>query len=260
MRATGRVLLRMLTPAVVMVWAFFLHPDSGLSQVVTGRLLESGTGTPVTSGMVMLLDTTFTVRTSAISNQTGAFQLDAPSPGSYYVLTEALGYQPIIDGILDLGPGGSINIELFVSPRPLQLDSMIVAVERVMIFQHLEKNGFNERRGSGFGHFITPEEIQERNPSYFGELFRNTPGISLVGGGSLSGTQIQFRNASIRGGVCSPPIYVDGAQVNTEFGGLEEVVDIHQIAAIEVYTRASDVPLEWGGTLAGCGIVLIWTR
>jgi hypothetical protein len=254
------MLLRTLTLAVGLVGAFSVHPESGQSQVVTGRLLERGTGTPVTSGMVMLLDTAFTVQTSAISNQTGAFRLEAPSPGSYYVLTEALGYQPIIDGILDLGPGGSINIELIVSPRPLELDSMIVAVERVMIFQHLERNGFNERRGSGFGQFITPEEIQARNPAYFGELFRNTPGISITGGGSLSGTQIQFRNASIRGGVCSPPVYVDGAQVNTDFGGLEEVVDIRQIAAVEVYTRASDVPLEWGGTLAGCGIVLIWTR
>jgi hypothetical protein len=40
---------------------------------------------------------------------------------------------------------------------------------------------------------------------------------------------------------------------------LDGAVDISQIAAVEVYTRASNVPLQWGGTNAGCGIVLIWT-
>ena len=42
-------------------------------------------------------------------------------------------------------------------------------------------------------------------------------------------------------------------------GGLEGAVDISAIAAVEVYTRASTVPLQWGGTNAGCGVVLIWT-
>jgi hypothetical protein len=44
------------------------------------------------------------------------------------------------------------------------------------------------------------------------------------------------------------------------FGGLEAVVDIDQIAAVEIYTRASSVPLQWGGTNAGCGVLLFWTR
>ena len=260
MRNSGNAVRRLLTLLVTLAGIAVVSPQTGEAQVVNGRLMEKGTGLPVTSGTVMLLDTTFAIQGSAVSNQTGAFRLEAPGPGSYYVLTEALGFEPIIDGILDLGEGGSLTIELYVTPKPVALDSLIVAVERVMIFQHLEKSGFNERQTSGFGFFITPEEIQRRNPAYFGELFRNTPGVALQGGGSFSGTQIEFRNASIRGGTCRPQVYVDGAQVNTDFGGLEEVVDIHQISAVEVYTRASNVPLEWGGTTAGCGVVLIWTR
>jgi hypothetical protein len=140
------------------------------------------------------------------------------------------------------------------------MDSLLVAVERVQVFRHLEQSGFNDRMVSGFGHFITPEDIRRRNPIYFADLFRNTPGLDLVWGGSMSGTEIQIRNASPRGGVCSPQIFVDGALVTTDFGGLESVVDIRQIAAVEVYTRASNVPSEWGGTTGGCGVVLIWTR
>lgn len=240
--------------------AFFLQPAPAQSQVVQGYLMEAGTGTPVMSGWVMLLDTAYAVAASAVTTGEGAFRIQAPRPGSYYVLTEVLGYEPIIDGILDLEEEGSISIELYIKPKPVQMDSMIVAVERAQIFQHLEQSGFNERMSGGFGHFITPEEIRRRNPSYYADLFRNTPGITLTGGGSFQGTQIHFRNASIRGGTCTPPVYVDGAQVITDMGGLEAAVDLHQIAAIEVYTRASSVPSQWGGTNAGCGVVLIWTR
>lgn len=252
----GKSLLLMVGLAV----AAAIQPAPATSQVVQGHVLEFGTGAGVMSGWVMLLDTTFAVRASAVTNREGAFSLQAPGPGSYYVLTEILGYDPVIDGILDLGAGGSITIQLTVKQKPIQMDSMIVAVERVQIFRHLEKSGFNERMTTGFGHFITPDELRRRNPTYFADLFRNTPGLNLIGGGSMSGTQIQMVNASIRGPTCSPPVYVDGAQVSTEFGGLEAAVDIHQIAAVEVYTRASNVPLEWGGTNAGCGVVLIWTR
>lgn len=235
-------------------------PAPTASQVVQGHVLEVGTGAGVASGWVMLLDTTFAVRASAVTNRDGLFQLQAPEPGAYYVLTEVLGYEPIIDGILELGAGGSISVDLFIKPRPVQMDSLVVAVERAQIFQHLEKSGFNQRMSNGFGAFITPEEIRRRNPAYYSELFRNIPGVDLEGGGSLMGTQIRLSNASIRGSTCNPPVYVDGSQVSTEFGGLEAAVDIRQIAAVEVYTRASNVPAQWGGTNAGCGVVLIWTR
>ncbi len=165
MRNLGITLRRTLALTVALAGIVILQPQSGESQVVTGRLLEKGSGTPVTSGLVMLLDTTFAIQASAVTNETGLFRLDAPSPGAYYVLTEALGFEPIIDGILDLGEGGSVTIELHISPRPVQLDSMIVAVERAMIFQNLERSGYNERQATGFGFFITPEDIQRRNPS-----------------------------------------------------------------------------------------------
>jgi hypothetical protein len=211
----------------------------------------------------MLLDTTFTAVSGTASNATGAFTLQAPGPGLYYVLTESLGYSPSIDGVLELGEGAAITVEIYLKPKPIVLDSIKVAVERAQIFQHLEAAGFNERMVTGFGHFITPEEIQARNPRFMADLFRNVPGIRLIGGGSLSGTAIEFTNASIRGATCSPQVYVDGVLVNVDpdFGGsLEGVVDISQIAAVEVYTRASNVPLQWGGTNMGCGILLIWTR
>ncbi|MFC1791285.1 carboxypeptidase regulatory-like domain-containing protein [Gemmatimonadota bacterium] len=230
------------------------------SQVVQGRVVEAIGQQPVSGASVMLLDTAFAVMAGATSNSTGVFQVDAPRPGAYYILTEALGYEPSMNGILELGEGGMISVELYLKPKPIVLDSMKIAVERKMVFEHLERWGYYERQTTGFGHFITPEEIRQRNPRYYSDLFRNAPGVRVEGASNAS--TLSIANASIRGATCAPNVYVDGIliYVSEDFGGLQGAVDITQISGVEVYTRASNVPLEWGGTGSACGVVLIWTR
>jgi hypothetical protein len=252
----GSLLLAVLTVGLL------TNPVAAQSQIIRGRVLESQTSVPIQAAAVMLLDTTFTAVAGTASNTTGAFSLEAPGPGSYYVLTESLGYSSSIDGILELGEGASVTVEIYLKPKPIVLDSLRIAVERAQVFQHLEGAGFNQRSASGFGYFITPEDIQQREPRYVVDLFKDAPGVRLIGGGGFLGTGIQFTNVSIRGAFCDPQVYVDGILVNADtlWGGLEGVVDVSQIAAVELYTRASNVPSQWGGTNAGCGVVLIWTR
>jgi hypothetical protein len=247
-----------IAPAMLILGLLF-SPSPAESQQVQGLVFDTQTGERVMGASVLLLDTTFTVVTGTSTNTTGVFLLESPRPGSFFVLTESLGYAPTMDGILDLGEGGSVTVEIYLDPKPIQLDSMKVAVERAETYLIMETAGFNERRQTGFGHFITPEEIQRRDPRYFFELFRNSPGVRVTGS-SLSGTTIEFTVGSVRGPTCVPNVYVDGIMVTMDFGGLEAAVGIDQIAAVEIYTRASSVPLQWGGINAGCGTLLIWTR
>lgn len=243
--------------ALTLGMAFF--PGCAEAQQVQGLVIDRLTGERVMGASVMLLDTAFSVVAGSSANETGAFLVRSPRPGSFFVLTESLGYEPTMDGILDLGEGGSVTVEIYLRPKPIELDSIKVAVERAEIFHHLETAGYNQRRETGFGHFITPEEIQRRNPRYFFDLFRNTPGVRVTSS-SLGDTKIEFTVGSIRGPTCEPRVFVDGILVNMNFGGLEAGVDIDQIAAVEIYTRSSSVPLQWGGSDSACGVLLIWTR
>lgn len=42
--------------------------------------------------------------------------------------------------------------------------------------------------------------------------------------------------------------------------GMDNLVSPSEVAAIEVYRRASEMPAEYIGSDAQCGVVSIWTR
>jgi hypothetical protein len=54
-------------------------------------------------------------------------------------------------------------------------------------------------------------------------------------------------------------MYVDGVA----FGRADDVLDQvgpTDIEGIEIYRRATEVPPEFGGLQARCGVILVWTR
>jgi hypothetical protein len=55
---------------------------------------------------------------------------------------------------------------------------------------------------------------------------------------------------------CLPEFIVDDHVMN-DFGPLTPIRDI---VGLEVYTGPSEVPGEYAGRNAGCGVVVIWTR
>jgi hypothetical protein len=229
-------------------------PCVSRAQIVKGQLRDSNTKQPILLGTVALLDTTLAIVDQVFTNEVGAFVLNAARPGSYYVLASRLGYKRSIDGILDLGENGSINIDFYLRPQPLVLDSIVVAARNEKAVRHLASVGFYERKDQGFGHFIGPEDIEKRTLFDHADLLRTIPGVRTQNG--PFGTLVLFRRGSRE---CVPATYVDGARL-PDSTALEQVVAVEDVGAVELYTRATMTPLEWGGTMGGCGALLIWTR
>jgi hypothetical protein len=177
-------------------------------------------------------------------------------------LADALGFKRTLDGVLEMEEGGRVSVDFFLRPDPIPLDSLAVEAERQRIERHLELQGYYDRKGEGFGHFIAPEEIERREVRDFHRLFQRVP-VRVEGG--LRGTVLHVT------GRCPlhsyPTVFVDGARVDFgwgryEGGGLEDVVGVSDVSAIEVYTGPASTPLQWSGTKLEdtCGTIVIWTR
>ena len=111
---------------------------------------------------------------------------------------------------------------------------------------------FERRRVSGRGQYLVREEIEKAGHSSLQDAVRGLRGVNLDCGGGTS-CSIRMARAPMR---CSPEYIVD-ERVDNLFGPSTPIRDIE---GIEVYTGPADVPGEFAGRNAGCGVVVVWTR
>lgn len=233
-----------------------VSPRAG-AQEIFGRLLEKGSGRPIPQGELVLLDLERRPVLRTFSNERGAFILAPRRPGSYMLQAEALGYQRLVDGVLDLDEGGRMTIAFYLPPAPVELRRVTATVERRDLGRILESAGFYTRRAGGLGHFIDIEDIRRLDARTPLDLLRRVPRVT-VWEDPILGASLFMRGGTE--GLCQARIYLDGSLTGRVTGTLEGLVAVSDIAAIEVYTGASTVPLQFGGTQEGCGAIVIWTR
>jgi hypothetical protein len=159
--------------------------------------------------------------------------------------------------------------------------------------EKLAREGFTERRRRAQERdratFIGPDEIEEKQALRVSQLFdgvrdvvvRFERGISVLYGGG-DGRCVMYAwiehqrldNAFPPAGSALPSSR--GASSATHYTGLDELIPLSQIAAIEIYPRPSQVPQDYqrssqqvaassrGRDLetrsAECGAIIIWTR
>jgi hypothetical protein len=110
---------------------------------------------------------------------------------------------------------------------------------------------FERRVRTGRGQYVTREVIEARGYNNIGDATRGMRGVNVECGGPR-GCLIKMARTSPG---CYPQYIVDGRPDNA-FG---PYISVRDIEGLEVYTGASDVPGEFAGTDAGCGVVVIWT-
>ena len=151
------------------------------------------------------------------------------------------------DWLEDLALDSARNAERVVRLAPVP----VTATARPVNYR---LQGFEIRRRTGRGQYLTDEEIRASGASNVADAARNMRGVTLDCGGTMfGGCRIRMISAPAR---CLPVYFVDG-QLDNEFGPLTPIRDI---VAMELYTGPADVPGEFAGTNAGCGVIALWTR
>jgi hypothetical protein len=111
---------------------------------------------------------------------------------------------------------------------------------------------FERRKATGRGHYITRAQIEQSGATNLQDAVRGLRGVVVECSGGNAGC-IRMARAPMR---CSPQYIVDEREDNFFGPG----VAVRDIEGIEVYTGPADVPGEFAGRNAGCGVIVIWTR
>ena len=157
---------------------------------------------------------------------------------------------------------GAAPVRVVLSTMKAVLDTVQVIASRLGSQNMI---GFQARRRTGQGKYLTPEDIARRQPVVTSDLFRMVPGVR-VERNEMGETMIQMRGTFEE--ECSPNVFIDGKYMRTLTGDdIDTWVKPDEIAGIEVYVGTA-VPAEFSQGLAGggatggdhCGSIVIWTR
>lgn len=220
-----------------------------------GRVVDKSSHAGVPRATIALSSDGRTVTTDSMGRYVFA---NLPS-GSIRFVIRAGGF-PATHLITDVrvGEGFERTIELDstaagMTPHPLL--PMVTAAAPVVSYGLVD---FERRRHTGQGQYLSDEEIQKSGAANLQDATRGMRGIALHCGGTPNviggnGCRIQMIRAPMN---CQPQYVVDD-RVDNMFGPSTPIRDI---VALEVYAGPTDVPGEFAGSSAGCGVVVIWTR
>ena len=101
-------------------------PAIAAGQTVRGHLFDSETRGPVVNGTVALRDSLGAVVARTASGEDGAFSVTAPHPGRFSLLVVGLGYRSAPSGDFVVEPGGEVTVDVFLSPKPIEIQGFDV--------------------------------------------------------------------------------------------------------------------------------------
>ena len=188
----------------------------------------------------------------AHTNPQGEFRLTNVPAGTVTVGVRRLGFAPTV-GSIEIGPNEAATMPVVVAPLAQSLAAVIVRGDR-RFEEHGRLAGFYQRRSrSSGGHYITREQIDQRNPAQLTDLFRSVPGARIYS--STFNNVVRFRGMR-----CAPLVWLDGFPATAGEYDLD-ALDPYIIEGIEVYLGVATVPPEFRWVRGGdsCGAIVIWT-
>ena len=267
-----RTILTLLgTVAMLAIAAPAANAQGSATARLRGGLFDAGTQAPIVGARVVIAATGRYVATDS----TGHFEIaEIPSgvirffvtadgyPRTSFVLAFARGevmeQRFELEGVVaaartDTGAAGAAATAdgASAAERARAAQPLAPSVTTAPASRGVRYEDFERRVRTGRGQYVTRQVIDERGYNNLGDATRGMRGVNVECGGPR-GCLIKMARSSPG---CYPQYVVDGRPDNA-FG---PYIPVRDIEGLEVYTGASDVPGEFAGTDAGCGVVVIWT-
>lgn len=242
---------------------------SATAQRVTVRVVDSVDGGGLQGALIRFQDTLGSTLAEGRTNGHGTLSGSVYADAVLLLTVVRIGYKPLLALRLRLSADNADTIVVALLRIPSLLPPLVV--EAAPSESYLVAAGYYERRRLGFGHFLDPEQVEERSRGArdIADLLVNIPGVDLLQFGSgRIGSVVHVTGMNSVARACRVPrVFVDGMLILDSHespadvvGQLEQVVTPRDVAAVEIYRRPAEVPSQWGGSDSGCGVVLIWTK
>jgi hypothetical protein len=248
--------------------ALLLVASASLSAQDTRTVIRifDNTAKPVPYALVNLRD-----GVSRVADDSGRVVFNEAPKDSIRIQVRRLGYDQFFGWVTRVPETGEYPVLIRLLPQSIQSVQVTARANTP-----LGRSGFYDRvqrvqAGAYSARMITPEELDLRNPIKFTQMLQGENAVRIQ--------RIDHNRMMItgRGGQCGYSILLDGNRVIgtyeellnektnpppiTSLTGIDDVINMNSVAAIEVYSSAASIPAELQRSLGGgsCGLIAIWT-
>lgn len=224
--------------------------SQGLTARVRGMVSNGRTGEAVPGATV-----SFSESLIVVTDRGGEFDVRQAPWGWYKVVVTRIGYRSKAVDLAVAGDPSGIFLAISLEPLPVQLEPVVIRGDTATVVAYGRMADFFRRKRSGWGQFITRQDIGRLNPFRVTDLLWGERGVWMAYD-RRGQPMVYFRGRISYGGRCYPAIYIDGHRLPGDMS-LNEWVMPQEVEGIEVYRSEITTPPEFPG---GCGAIVIWTR
>jgi hypothetical protein len=222
----------------------------GARGIVHGRVLDGVLGTPVAAARVAFEGPE---PRSALTDGDGGFRIEGIAAGPYRLRVEHISYRdPDLE--VELEGAGRVNrVEVRLLHDAVALDPLEVQVESRPAYGPLAAvyDRVDRTRALGLGRIWDRNDLDGLVSASMVNLLADVPGVERT----ADGTWVVAAAQAL--GLCEMVLYVNGTIVP---GMSPDELSVRDLEVVEIYRRASEVPAEFAGSRARCGVISVWTR
>lgn len=169
------------------------------AQSVLGQLFDAGSGAPVEGALVLLLDEEGQEAGGYLTNEAGRFIIRAPTPGSYSLRAERIGYLTVTSDPFQLDPGQQFGIRFETEQTAIELEGIEVEGDQQCVVRPGEglelAKVWEEARKA-----LTVQDWTEREGLYRFQITRYERNLDVLG------RQIDDEVREVQSGVSGSPL------------------------------------------------------
>ena len=212
---------------------------------IRGRVIDSEVGDALPGAVVSIRG----VSSTFIADSLGSFEVIGLPPGEATVSIEVAGYIPGLFRV-HLAAADKVVQDVGLDFSGHRLSSVVVQARAERLMPRYVD--FERRRQRGLGAYFRWDELKQGSYNSVGDALRTVRGVRI----RCNQQTYECFAAMVRSPNCLPTWWIDGVEVSS----FHENTPIRDVYGIEIYRGAGEIPGEFSGSNAGCGVIVMWTK
>ena len=176
-----------------------------------------------------------------LTNAKGEFSISEIPAGEVTFVARRIGYSPT-SSVIMIDPGAVVHLAIRLVPSAVTLGTIVIEGKRYD--KTLWQTGFYKREMGAAGYFFDANFMAKYHASLSG-LIATVPSVRINRG--PGGTNVALGSFS-NGNACALEVFLDGTHIKwASTMGLDDIARPEEILGLEIYPRASEMPVVISG-------------